>query len=1024
VDEDGYIIYKCINGETEAFGFLVDKYKESVYAFAYSKLHNFEDAEDVTQEVFLNAYKNLRRLRRWDSFLGWLYSITSNLCKNLIRSRSRHPDNESMEEQALEKLNFLSLSSYREKLAQESLSDTIGEAMDSLPETYQLVLTLHYMSGMSNKEIARFLGTSVAAVKQRMNRARFQLKEEILNMMSKTFDENRLHTGFTFHIVKAIEKIKLQPALPADALPWGLSIATGIIIAFLGISSFVNIFNPIDAIVSYRHSDGSAASGFGNIPVDFMKISQGMDLYSNIVGYEQEPSYTEASVILAPSRTHAPGKLDVPEKPNACLGKGLSPVESFYSPDGKLIAFPGGSNVWLYNAVNLKEVGSLANHNSLVTSIAFSPDGNTLVSIGKEDRIVRFWDVKTQKEISRISGEEQYQSSISYSPDGKLIAVAGGWRNNVAVKTIRLWDVKTKEKIAELAGHTDMIGCVSFSPDGKLLASGSMEIYLWDMKTLKEVAVIKDVKYISSLSFSPDGNILTAGYDDKVVRLWDINTKSEIAALHGHTDRVYSTSFSPDGKMLVTAGLDNTIRLWNMETKAEIAILNGHNGAVTSISISPDGKSILTTSWDNTIRVWDIENRIQAAVISGFTTRIWSISVQPNGKLLASGEERGIRLWNMETLSEIKLLTPDEGGLARAVSFSPDSKLLASSCSNMGKTIILLDTEKWDEIARLEGHSHLIRQLSFSPDGKILASASADKTIKLWDIEKRKEFDRLKGHNGEVVALAFSPDGKLLASGGQDNTIRLWEVKSGKELAVLMGHFSIVCDIEFISDGKTLISGGYDATIRFWDIQDLKKPVEIERINTQPVETLCLSPDGKILVSGERNNKAKIWDMAEKKLLGTLPGHGWPLSSLAFTPDGKWLATGSYDGTILIWEMNLDVLPEGKSVEPTGKKMGLWGEIKQTALLQNFPNPFNPETWIPYSLSETQEVVFKIYNSAGQLIRVLNLGRKLSGVYLTRDKAAYWDGKDERGDAAASDVYFYVMESGKYTEVRKMVMVR
>jgi len=76
--EDGYIIHKCLNGEKEAFGFLVDKYKESIYAFAYSKLRNLHDAEDITQEVFIKAFRKLHTLKRWDSFLAWLYSITSN----------------------------------------------------------------------------------------------------------------------------------------------------------------------------------------------------------------------------------------------------------------------------------------------------------------------------------------------------------------------------------------------------------------------------------------------------------------------------------------------------------------------------------------------------------------------------------------------------------------------------------------------------------------------------------------------------------------------------------------------------------------------------------------------------------------------------------------------------------------------------------------------------------------------------------------------------------------------------------
>ena len=97
--EDGYIINKCLDGNSAAFGFLVDKYKAAVYAFAYAELRNFHDAEDITQEAFVKAYQKLNTLRRWDNFLAWLYSITSNLCKMFIRGRSRRPDREFIEDQ-------------------------------------------------------------------------------------------------------------------------------------------------------------------------------------------------------------------------------------------------------------------------------------------------------------------------------------------------------------------------------------------------------------------------------------------------------------------------------------------------------------------------------------------------------------------------------------------------------------------------------------------------------------------------------------------------------------------------------------------------------------------------------------------------------------------------------------------------------------------------------------------------------------------------------------------------------------
>ncbi len=104
--------------------------------------------------------------------------------------------------------------------------------------------------------------------------------------------------------------------------------------------------------------------------------------------------------------------------------------------------------------------------------------------------------------------------------------------------------------------------------------------------------------------------------------------------------------------------------------------------------------------------------------------------------------------------------------------------------------------------------------------------------------------------------------------------------------------------------------------------------------------------------------------------------------------------------------------------------MGTWGEVKGTELHQNFPNPFNPETWIPFSLSEPKRVRIRIYTSTGQLVRTLDLGQKPSGVYLSKEKAACWDGRNESGETVASDVYFYSMEAGELASMRKMVMAR
>ena len=95
---------------------------------------------------------------------------------------------------------------------------------------------------------------------------------------------------------------------------------------------------------------------------------------------------------------------------------------------------------------------------------------------------------------------------------------------------------------------------------------------------------------------------------------------------------------------------------------------------------------------------------------------------------------------------------------------------------------------------------------------------------------------------------------------------------------------------------------------------------------------------------------------------------------------------------------------------------------KETALLANYPNPFNPETWIPYQLAEPAEVTLRIYAINGELVRTLVLGHQSAGIYQTRTRAAYWDGKNAFGEPIASGIYFYTLTTSEFTSTRKMLI--
>ena len=97
---------------------------------------------------------------------------------------------------------------------------------------------------------------------------------------------------------------------------------------------------------------------------------------------------------------------------------------------------------------------------------------------------------------------------------------------------------------------------------------------------------------------------------------------------------------------------------------------------------------------------------------------------------------------------------------------------------------------------------------------------------------------------------------------------------------------------------------------------------------------------------------------------------------------------------------------------------------KEFRLLQNFPNPFNPDTWIPYELPKDAPVVISIYNIKGEPVRELILGEQKAGYYVARDKAAHWDGKNYCGERIASGLYFYRLRAGKFNAIRRMVILK
>ena len=705
-----------------------------------------------------------------------------------------------------------------------------------------------------------------------------------------------------------------------------------------------------------------------------------------------------------------------------------------FSPDGQTLITQNlgiGVSLWDVSTGMLRK--TIDGHRFASNS---SPDGNIFVTVN--DNIVYLWDISTGELRNRLIGHTSSVQSVSFSPDGKMLATGGGdYPTNVnSDYTVRLWDISTGTLRRTLEGHTSLIFGLFFSPDGDTLATRGLRdaVKWWDVATgtLRRTHPDRSEWDTHIMGFSSGHGTHTLGGMHPVF-LKDVTTGKLRDALSGGSviDDIIS---GPGGNTVATIAGYASVGLWDVTMgtlratfiEPQGPLVPGLNELepawyrkINDVSFSPDGSTLVTGSGVST----------HGYVLDDITIT----SGQGNKDKIGA-----VRLWDATT-GKLKITLKDNITDVNSVRFSSDGQMLASGGQD-GWIYV------WDVATRslrntFRNHSDEgsvdVYSVSLSPNGQILAAGDS-RSVSFWDISTGlllkthrlpTEIDRLDEIRS--VNVHFSPDGSMFAS-SLGGTIFLWNTNdlimgtstSGK---VFRGSSRIIDSIYFSPDGSILASRGTDSTVYLWKVGTAGTPSQRkEDINGDGVVNIhdlvmVASQFGQTSENGADVNGDGVVNIKDLVLVAAA------FENISAAPTIRRDANKHLTPEVVQqWLNAAKQLARNDATAQRGITMleSLLVALtpKETALLPNYPNPFNPETWIPYQLAKRADVSISIYSAEGKLVRTLKLGEQAAGVYVSQNRAAYWDGKNEASESVASGVYFYTFKAGDFTATRKMLI--
>lgn len=582
------------------------------------------------------------------------------------------------------------------------------------------------------------------------------------------------------------------------------------------------------------------------------------------------------------------------------------------------------------NRDNLMRTG----HNKEITSVCFSPKGDTILTSSK-DGVAIIWDIETCSEIATLYGHKGEIRFASFSSDGKFILTQSfDLSYNQCVK---IWDATRYMEIGTYSPDSGLVSTVCFSPDSSKLLITSFEenVIIWDIKNSRIDSVIRGKNQtITRAEYVLNGNIILTISNEGILTLWDANTYVQIKqrdlSIEGKPDLVPSADTSSyfvnhvldieekemiglidnvvtesisrkpyvkTANSVLAISYGEEIELWDCLLQEKKGLINGN---LRNACFSSDGQKIAIASSDDSIEIWDISSCNKMISLSGHSNTITSLSFNTCGNLLLTTSWDGTaKIWEIKSGREIGVLSDRNKDWVTLGCFSPDGKKIITVSDGEGATK-LWDLVAFNEIGSFRQSFHHSQFGCYAQNCNryaISLSDSDSEAIVCNSINNKVE-NVLIGHKNRINSICFCSDNKKVATASDDGAVKIWDVKSGLELGHLVGHKDDVIDISFNLNGDKLISSSRDGTAKIWDMRtmrEIRSFAEKDSYFVNQILSARFSPDDKMVVTISYNHKAKIWATESGDMLCTLNVEqtgGVDLTPCAsFDPYGKMILT-------------------------------------------------------------------------------------------------------------------------------------